>query len=108
MRYSKIVCIIVFLAVLTGWVPVEAKENPPNPVDDPKGAVDFWDAVISLDTQNAVAFHERGKAYKGMGQYQHAIEDYNQAIGLNSKFAEAYHNRGVAYKQLKKYQICVN
>ncbi|HIJ56963.1 MAG TPA: tetratricopeptide repeat protein, partial [Deltaproteobacteria bacterium] len=104
MRHCKTVFILVFLFVLTGWMLIEAKEHAPNPAEDPQKTLAFWDEVISLDTENAEAFNKRGTAYKNMGQYQRAIEDYNQAIVLNSQYAEAYYNRGVAHKQLERYQ----
>ncbi len=96
MRYSKTVFMLIFLFVLTGWIRIEAKEHPPNLADDPKKALAFWDEVISLDTRNAEAFNERGKAYRKMGKYQRAIDDYTKAIALDSQYAEAYYNRGVA------------
>ena len=44
----------------------------------------------------AIAFNNRGNAYRDKGQYDRAIEDYDQAIRLNPNYAEAYNNRGLA------------
>lgn len=45
----------------------------------------------------AVAFMNRGLAYKKKGQWERAIADYSAAIRLNSGDAEIYNNRGNAY-----------
>lgn len=39
----------------------------------------------------------RGAAYRRLGDYDWAIEDYGNSIKLQPNFAEAFHNRGIAY-----------
>ncbi len=45
----------------------------------------------------AVAFTNRGLAYKRKGQWDRAIADYSEAIRLKSDDAEVFNNRGNAY-----------
>ena len=45
----------------------------------------------------AVAFANRGLAYKRKGQWDRAIADYDEAIRLNPDLAETFANRGTAY-----------
>ncbi len=45
----------------------------------------------------AVAFTNRGLAYKRNGQWDRAIADYSEAIRLKSDDAEVFNNRGNAY-----------
>jgi tetratricopeptide (TPR) repeat protein len=45
----------------------------------------------------AIAFYNRGNAYRPKGQHDRAIQDYDQAIKLNPNYALAYNNRGIAY-----------
>ena len=45
----------------------------------------------------AVAFTNRGLAYKRKGQWDRAIADYSEAIRLKSDDAQAFNNRGNAY-----------
>jgi tetratricopeptide (TPR) repeat protein len=45
----------------------------------------------------AMAFNNRGAAYKLKGDYDRALKDYEQAILFNPNFANAYNNRGVIY-----------
>ena len=45
----------------------------------------------------AIAFANRGLAYKSKGQWDRAIADYDEAIRLNPDLAETFTNRGTAY-----------
>ena len=45
----------------------------------------------------AVAFTNRGLAYKRKGQWDRAIADYSEAIRLKSDDAQVFNNRGNAY-----------
>jgi tetratricopeptide (TPR) repeat protein len=45
----------------------------------------------------AIAFNNRGDAYKSSGEYDRALKDYEQALLFNPNFASAYNNRGVIY-----------
>src|SRR6266851_3069487 len=53
--------------------------------------------AIRLNPNYAMAFYNRGTAYKAKGQYDRAIEDYDQAIRLNPNDADAINNRGNTY-----------
>ena len=46
----------------------------------------------------AVAFDDRGNAYKAKGEIDRAIQDYDEAIRLKPDDAKAFLNRGTAYK----------
>jgi tetratricopeptide (TPR) repeat protein len=45
----------------------------------------------------SAAYEERGVAYEGKGDYDHAIPDFNETIRLNPRNAESFYGRGVAY-----------
>jgi tetratricopeptide (TPR) repeat protein len=46
----------------------------------------------------AEVYVNRGNAYRNMGQYAEAIQDYDQALKLNPEDAETLYNRGAAKK----------
>ena len=46
----------------------------------------------------AVAFDNRGVAYRLKGDYDRALQDYEQAIRLNPNAANPYNNRGIIYR----------
>ena len=49
-----------------------------------------------LDPKHALAYNNRGSAYKAKGDYDRAVADYDQAIMLDPKLAVAYFSRGIA------------
>ena len=69
-------------------------------IQEPNGA-------IYLDPQLALAYNNRGDAYRDLGQYQRAIQDYNEAIRLDPQLALAHNNRGNAYKDLGQHQKAI-
>ena len=61
-------------------------------------AIEAYTSAIALDPNDALAYNNRGGAYKDKGQYDRAIEDFNKAIAIDPNDALAYYNRGGAYK----------
>ena len=55
-----------------------------------------YNGATCLDPQLALAYNNRGNAYKDLGQREKAIHDYNKAIRLDPQLALAYDNRGNA------------
>ncbi len=51
----------------------------------------------------ALAFYDRGNAYKAKGDYDRAILDYNQALSIDPNYASVYNNRAVAYHNKGDY-----
>jgi tetratricopeptide (TPR) repeat protein len=45
----------------------------------------------------AVAYYDRGNAYKNRQQYDRALADYSDALKLDPKYAHAYLNRGISF-----------
>ena len=50
------------------------------------------DQAIQIDPKYAMAYYNRGNAYRKLGQYQQAMKDYDQAVRLDPKYAGAYNN----------------
>ena len=48
----------------------------------------------------AWAYNHRGAAYRILGDYSRAIEDYDQALRLDPNLAQAYQNRAIALDNL--------
>jgi tetratricopeptide (TPR) repeat protein len=53
------------------------------------------------------AYNNRGVAYKNLGEYRRAIQDYDQALRLDPGYAVVYSNRGVAYGDLGEYRRAI-
>src|SRR5215831_12483495 len=58
---------------------------------------------IRLDPKFALAYNNRGVAYKNKGELDRAIADYDEAIRLNPNYALPYDDRGVVYASKRDY-----
>jgi tetratricopeptide (TPR) repeat protein len=57
---------------------------------DYDGAIQDYSKAIELVPQDAVAYKNRGNAYKAKGDYEYAFQDYSKAIELNPKDEYVY------------------
>lgn len=53
--------------------------------------------AISIDPNNANAYHNRGSTLDKLNQLDAAIADFTKAISLDSTNASTYNSRGLAY-----------
>ena len=60
-------------------------------------AIEAYSHAITLNSNNAAAYNNRGVAYDSKEEHDRAIEDFNTAIQLKSDYADAYNNRGATY-----------
>ena len=59
-------------------------------------AIEDYNTVIKLNSDNVEAYIHRGLAYHHKGEVDRAIEDFTKAIELEPNYAGAYYDRGVA------------
>jgi tetratricopeptide (TPR) repeat protein len=71
---------------------------------DYRGEIADYDQALSIDPDNAAAYHNRGVAREKLRDFQGAIADYDQALRINPNSAAAYFNRGNARSALGDYQ----
>jgi tetratricopeptide (TPR) repeat protein len=62
-------------------------------------AIEILTKAIELDPKYAIAYHNRGFAYRGKGELDLALADFDKTIELDPKYAIAYSNRGSVYGQ---------
>lgn len=67
---------------------------------DPDAAIAEYDKAITLDSNNANTFVNRGKARANKGLLEAAIADYDKATSLEPDHVMAYNNR--CYTRVKK------
>jgi tetratricopeptide (TPR) repeat protein len=65
-------------------------------VGDFDTAIGKFTEAIAKNPQDSVAYNDRGLAYKGKKDFEHAIADFTEASRLRSDWL-AYYNRGVSY-----------
>ena len=56
------------------------------------------DFAKSKPQQKAIAYTNRGKAYRDKGKAELAIRDFDRAIELDNHNGEAFYNRGLAFR----------
>ncbi len=60
-----------------------------------------------LEPNAALAFYNRGNAYREKGDYDDALREYNEAIRLNPNYADAFNNRGITYRAKRDYDRAI-
>ncbi len=73
-----------------------------------RAALDDFNKVINVNSDNANAYVSRGLVRDNLKDYQGAISDYDKALKIDPNFAIAYFNRGVVRYKLKDYQGAIS
>ncbi len=74
-----------------------------NLAQDSSNRGDWQSAILALDfalNQNPAdtqALLLRGNAYRELGDFSQAMDNYNQALGIDPELAAVYHNRALTY-----------
>ena len=72
--------------------------------DRKEDALSAYDKSVSLKSDNAVFYNERGATKALLGQLEGAISDYDKAIQCNPNNAETYFNRGKVKSEQGNYE----
>ena len=72
-------------------------------------AVERLSKVLELDPDNPVAYHDRGVAQQGMGNYRGSIADFDKAIAIAPApyLPAAYSSRGISWKLLGDFDRAI-
>lgn len=70
-------------------------------------AIDRMNQIIALDPDNPAAYHDRGVAQQGLGNYRGSIDDFNKTIAINPHLAAAYCSRGISWKLLGEFDRAI-
>lgn len=71
-------------------------------------AVDDLSIVLRDDPDNAMAYNNRGIAYKNLKDYNMALSDLGKAVILNKSNSQSLLNRGEIYFNLGDYEKAMN
>ncbi len=61
--------------------------------------ITFWSHVIKHEPTSALAYNQRGLAYKDKGKINLALADFNKALNVNPRYAHPYVNIGLIHQQ---------
>ncbi len=70
-------------------------------------ALDFYQAALKQDSNNAALFNKAGICQLMMQRYKDAKKSFERAIKVDRKYADAYNNLGVIYYQAKNYNKAI-
>jgi Tfp pilus assembly protein PilF len=70
-------------------------------------AVLSFDQAISISSDFAEAYNNRGITLKDLKKFDEALASYDAAIQIKPDYAEAYNNRGNALTDLKKFDAAL-
>ena len=70
-------------------------------------ALSAYDKALSLKSDHAVVYNNRGATKSLIGQLEAAIADYDKAIQFKPDYADAYYNRGWARSELNQYEAAI-
>jgi tetratricopeptide (TPR) repeat protein len=59
--------------------------------------------TLSRNSNDAIAYYNRGNAYGNKGDVDSAIANFTQTIRLDPNYVSAYNNRGTAYVMKEDY-----
>ena len=72
------------------------RANVKNNLKDYKGAIADYNKAIEIDSNDAIAYVNRGIAKYLLKDYKGSIADNNKAIEIDPNYTKAYVNRGAA------------
>lgn len=70
-------------------------------------ALKVLDKAIKVDSNNWLAYSNRGNVLKDLNQFEAALRSFDRAIAIQPNYAEAYNNKGNLYQNLKKYEEAI-
>lgn len=57
-------------------------------------SITFWTHELKYYPDNALAYGNRGEAYRDLGKFDLAMADFNKSIEVDPNYAESYNSRG--------------
>jgi tetratricopeptide (TPR) repeat protein len=70
-------------------------------------AISDYNEVIFLDSENYLAWYNRGVALSNLYRYEESIVNYQESLRINHNFCEAHYNAGVSLGMLGKQKEAI-
>jgi|GEM_PF-650214 len=71
--------------------------------NDFKTAINCYDKVLTLDSEDACTWSNRGSSLHRLGRYEEALSCYDKALELDSLLAPTWHNKGLSLSVFGRY-----
>ena len=76
--------------------------------NDNEKAIRFIRKALVIETENAEAHNNLGKAFSNMGKYEDAVSHFQRSLNLKPSLAEAHNNLGKAFNDLGNLDAAVD
>ena len=70
-------------------------------------AIEYFDRVIAAETENTMAWNNKGVALRKLGKIEDAINCYNKALSIDPDLSLALLNKARALKMQKKFDLAL-
>lgn len=70
-------------------------------------AIEYFDRVIAVESDNTMAWNNKGVALRKLGKIEDAINCYNKALSIDSDLSRALLNKARALKMQKKFDLAL-
>ena len=68
-------------------------------------AIKAYDKAIEINSQNSIAWNNKGLTLSSLGKYNEAIKAYDKAIEINPQDSAAWYNKAVTLNRLNKSNL---
>jgi tetratricopeptide (TPR) repeat protein len=77
-------------------------------MDQNLDAIEFLNKYIDKNPYSEIAWHQMGRLYYGVKDYENAIRAFDYATLIDDEFLGAFMERAKAYERLKRYQEAID
>jgi len=70
-------------------------------------AIEYFDRVIAVESENTMAWNNKGVALRKLGKIEDAINCYNKALSIDPDLSRALLNKARALKMQKKFDLAL-
>ncbi|NPE08048.1 MAG: tetratricopeptide repeat protein [Asgard group archaeon] len=70
-------------------------------------AIEYFDRVIAVESENTMAWNNKGVALRKLGKIEDALNCYNKALSIDSDLSRALLNKARALKMQKKFDLAL-
>ncbi|MCG3252392.1 MAG: tetratricopeptide repeat protein [Candidatus Heimdallarchaeota archaeon] len=70
-------------------------------------AIEYFDRVIAVESENTMAWNNKGVALRKLGKIEDALNCYNKALSIDPDLSRALLNKARALKMQKKFDLAL-
>ncbi len=76
-------------------------------LDQNEAAIDYLKKYIDENPYSEIAWHQKGRLYYGLKEYENAVRAFDFATYIDDEFVGAFMEKGKALERLKRYEEAI-